>query len=76
MKKQVWASALAVLVAAGTLSLPASAQQSGDTGGQMNQRDENHDWGWVGLLGLAGLAGLKRRDREETHTHRTASSVR
>ncbi|MDB5644417.1 WGxxGxxG family protein [Methylobacterium sp.] len=27
-----------------------------------SDRDEHHDYGWIGLLGLAGLAGLMRRN--------------
>ena len=29
-------------------------------------RDNNMDWGWLGLLGLAGLAGLRRKNPERT----------
>jgi MYXO-CTERM domain-containing protein len=28
-------------------------------------RDDDRNWGWLGLLGLGGLLGLKRRDREK-----------
>ena len=31
-----------------------------------DNRDNDRDWGWLGLLGLAGLLGLRRRDR---HVH-------
>ncbi len=38
-------------------------------------RDDDHDYGWIGLLGLIGLAGLmgKKKDdrRYETTTGRT-----
>jgi MYXO-CTERM domain-containing protein len=71
MKKYMLASSLALLVVAGATSLPASAQQGGDTDrvNQSDDRDTNGEWGLLGLLGLAGLAGLKRRDREDrTHT--------
>jgi MYXO-CTERM domain-containing protein len=71
MKRHIWASSLALLVAAGATSLPASAQQGGeaDRANQADERDNNGEWGWIGLLGLAGLAGLKRRDRDDrTHT--------
>ncbi|MFD3766041.1 WGxxGxxG family protein [Paenibacillus lactis] len=27
-------------------------------------RDNDTDWGWLGLIGLAGLAGLRRRNPE------------
>lgn len=43
-------------------------------------RDDDFDWGWVGLLGLAGLAGLMRREPVVRHvdpnTTRTSSTVR
>jgi MYXO-CTERM domain-containing protein len=31
---------------------------------QSSARDNDTDWGWVGLLGLAGLLGLKRKERD------------
>jgi hypothetical protein len=31
-------------------------------------RDNDFDWGWLGLLGLIGLAGLMKRDRAH-HGH-------
>ena len=34
-------------------------------------RDNDFDWGWLGLLGLIGLAGLMRRDRAHP-VHHTA----
>ncbi|MEG3439642.1 WGxxGxxG family protein [Pannus brasiliensis CCIBt3594] len=33
-------------------------------------RDNDFDWGWLGLIGLAGLAGLAGRKRDETVTYR------
>jgi MYXO-CTERM domain-containing protein len=34
-------------------------------------RDDDFDWGWLGLLGLLGLGGLAgRRDREVVTTRR------
>ena len=36
-------------------------------------RDDDRDWGWLGLLGLIGLAGLLRR-REEAGRYRAADS--
>ena len=35
------------------------------------ERDDDFDWGWLGLLGLIGLAGLMRRDRTPEVRHRT-----
>ena len=28
------------------------------------ERDDDTDWGWLGLLGLAGLAGLLKKPRQ------------
>jgi hypothetical protein len=34
-------------------------------------RDNNSNWGWIGIFGLAGLAGLMgRRDRNTTMSDR------
>jgi MYXO-CTERM domain-containing protein len=30
-------------------------------------RDDDKDWGWLGLLGLAGLLGLMPRKKREVH---------
>ena len=32
------------------------------TGSSSDRRDDNMNWGWLGLLGLVGLVGLRRRD--------------
>ena len=40
-----------------------------------NTRDNDHDWGWIGLLGLAGLLGLKRREVTHDRDMRTAAPV-
>jgi len=59
--------ALFVLLAAA----PAAAQNNNNAVGTTNanttrvvDRDDDTDWGWLGLLGLAGLVGLipKKRD--------------
>ncbi len=40
-----------------------------------DDRDNDHDYGWIGLLGLLGLAGLMRKkqdnDRRDTTNGRT-----
>jgi len=33
-----------------------------DNAATTTDRNDDQDWGWVGLLGLAGLLGLKRRE--------------
>ena len=56
-----------VLILSGVLSQPtyvAAQVDSPATNDNMNvDRDDNDNWGWLGLLGLIGLAGLRRRDR-------------
>ena len=70
------------LLAAATLTLltltvtspPALAQDSGQMGQQQrgegvvndDERDNNSNWGWLGLAGLAGLAGLRRQPTTTT----------
>jgi hypothetical protein len=38
------------------------------------ERDNDFDWGWLGLLGLAGLAGLLPKKRTvEIHSNQTTN---
>jgi hypothetical protein len=38
------------------------------------ERDNDFDWGWLGLLGLAGLAGLLPKKRTvEVHSNQTTN---
>lgn len=38
------------------------------------ERDDDFDWGWLGLLGLAGLLGLLPKKRTvEVHENRTTN---
>jgi MYXO-CTERM domain-containing protein len=39
-------------------------------------RDDDRDWGWLGLLGLAGLLGLRRREVHRDARSATAAPVR
>jgi MYXO-CTERM domain-containing protein len=39
-------------------------------------RDDDTDWGWIGLLGLAGLLGLRRREPVHRDTRTTAPVAR
>jgi MYXO-CTERM domain-containing protein len=71
-------TAISLLVLSALASTPfyASAQQD-DPAARTQQtadRDDNSEWGWLGLLGLAGLLGLKRRDREHVTTHDRATA--
>lgn len=34
-------------------------------------RDDDTDWGWLGLLGLAGLLGLMPKKKHEVHVRET-----
>jgi len=34
-------------------------------------REEDNDWGWLGLLGLAGLLGLMPKKKHEVHVRDT-----
>ena len=34
-------------------------------------RDDDKDWGWLGLLGLAGLLGLMPKKKQEVHVRET-----
>lgn len=55
--------ALALVLALGTPALVQAQAPTPDTRPTAQERDNNFDWGWLGLLGLAGLFGLKRHDK-------------
>lgn len=64
------ASAATLMIA---VSAPAFAQSNtpgtnadNRTYNTETRRDNETNWGWLGLLGLAGLMGLKRKD-DDTH---------
>ena len=69
LPKFVGAGVLALSLAMMPLSLPASAQSSTgesnapvlDTTPFQETKDDNNNWGWLGLLGLIGLANLLRK---------------
>jgi hypothetical protein len=70
-------SVLSKIMMVGVLALSAVVSvsaQTGTDGGRATDgttmagqtaRDDNRDWGWVGLIGLLGLTGLLRR--HESH---------
>ena len=78
----VKASLLGLALAAGPLSTGALAQATDpsrvppETRRTVDTRDDDSDWGWVGLLGLIGLAGLMRRDESRAPRETQTSHVR
>ena len=81
MKRSLVISALvfAGLTASAPLVLaqtsPAADEQNATAAtdrATFTERDDNDNWGWIGLLGLAGLMGLKRREdpRDQAATRR------
>jgi MYXO-CTERM domain-containing protein len=89
LSKLVGAGIIAATVAVVPFNLPASAQSNtgadsttGTTTGTTTSqgvdnttRDNDFDWGWLGLLGLGGLAGLAGRKREEPARYRDPQEV-
>ena len=55
-----YAFVITTLVAAGAIG--QAQAPAPDTRPTAQERDNDFDWGWLGLLGLAGLFGLKRHD--------------
>jgi MYXO-CTERM domain-containing protein len=84
LSKVIGASVIAVSAAV-SFNLPASAQtdtapRTTDTVPRQETynttRNDDFDWGWLGLLGLGGLAGLAGRKRPETVAYRDPNDVR
>jgi LPXTG-motif cell wall-anchored protein len=55
--------------------LAASGQTPTPGTGAVEQREEPHNYGWIGLLGLIGLAGLLRR-RQKVDMVARSSTIR
>ncbi|HVF88166.1 MAG TPA: WGxxGxxG family protein, partial [Pyrinomonadaceae bacterium] len=64
------------------VAAPVAAQNnnaSGTTNANTTRvvdRDDDTDWGWLGLLGLAGLAGLMPKKRDVVVRDRDADTNR
>lgn len=62
--------------------MPTSAQTNSTNNNRTDttrvvERDNDTDWGWLGLLGLLGLAGLMPKKRTvEVHQNRDANTNR
>ncbi|MBL1177060.1 WGxxGxxG family protein [Pantanalinema sp. GBBB05] len=74
-KKIVGASVIAVSLATLPMAVPAIAQTDTnaptlDTTPLQETKDDNNNWGWLGLLGLIGLANLLRKPRTQHTVYR------
>ncbi len=56
-------------------STSGSTSGSTTTGTTDSTRNNDFDWGWLGLLGLIGLAGLTGRNRTEPARYRDPDEV-
>ncbi|HWJ04798.1 MAG TPA: WGxxGxxG family protein [Steroidobacteraceae bacterium] len=54
---------------------PAAASMDEDQA-RMGDRDDDADWGLLGLLGLGGLLGMKRRNRDDVTLGRRDATAR
>lgn len=73
--RKIAGNAVLVLGLAAATVLPAAAQANNNNANRndrndngtptrvIEQRDDDTDWGWLGLLGLLGLAGLIPKKR-------------
>jgi MYXO-CTERM domain-containing protein len=67
---------LVLSVGVSLVPLAASAQTASPSPGNapVEQREEHHGYGWIGLLGLIGLAGLLGRRHDDRVTTRPTST--
>jgi hypothetical protein len=80
VSKVVSAGVIAASLSMVPFTLPAQAQvapgteiEREPTGVIEVERENDFDWGWLGLLGLLGLAGLAGKKRQEhTTTYSTS----
>lgn len=75
-QKMLGAGVIAVSLATLPMAVPAIAQTDTsnsptlDTTPFQETRDDNNNWGWLGLLGLIGLANLLRKPRTQHTVYR------
>ncbi|MGI0488695.1 WGxxGxxG family protein [Pantanalinema rosaneae CENA516] len=74
-KRILGAGVIAVSLATLPMAVPAIAQTDTtsptlDTTPFQETRDDNNNWGWLGLLGLIGLANLFRKPRTQHTVYR------
>jgi hypothetical protein len=67
--------ALALLFGVTWANAQAPAPEERNAPSAAADRDDNMDWGWIGLLGLAGLLGLKRRGHDEVRDRVTMGTT-
>lgn len=66
IQSNLFGSCFALFIAVGAPTMAHAQQQDdGTVTNQRADRDDNGEWGWLGLLGLAGSIGLKRRERHD-----------
>ncbi len=74
MKKHIAMLALGVGFSLFPLALSAQTATASPTATVVEQREEHHNYGWIGLLGLLGLAGLLRRKPNINVAERTTGT--
>jgi uncharacterized protein YceK len=75
-------AALLLALFFGVSSATTVVAQNGNTAGtgtaanRAADRDDDTDWGWIGLLGLAGLLGLMPKKRVVDNDHNRTGNNR
>ena len=78
IRVSAFASGLAVIAVLPTFAQSnANGRTDTNTTTRTVERDDDTDYGWLGLLGLAGLAGLILKKRQvEVHQNRDTNTNR
>ena len=71
--KTVLAISLFIMMGPGIAAAQTDKGPDTTTRDAPTARNEDHNWGWIGLLGLAGLVGLRRKS--EMHSKLEAQGV-